>query len=45
MPANLSSEDILKYAGPGYLGIQGANYMITYPNIKHCYDNNWTTKR
>lgn len=19
--------------------------MITYPNIKHCYDNNWTTKR
>lgn len=37
--------EVLEYAGPGYLLRMNAKYMITYPNIKHCYDNNWTVKR
>ena len=23
----------------------GAKFMVVYPNIKHCYQNNWTVKR
>lgn len=45
MHANPSIKEILDYAGPGYLVNQKAPYMIVYPNIKHCYQNNWTNKR
>lgn len=45
MHANPSVKEILDYAGPGYLVNQKAPYMIVYPNIKHCYQNNWTNKR
>ncbi len=45
MHKNPSPQEVLDYAGPGYIDRMKSKYMVVYPNIKHCYHNNWTTRR
>ena len=42
---NPTVKEKLDYAGPGYLVNMNVKYMIVYPNVKHCYHNNWTSRR